>query len=170
MADMVHCPSCGLPYEASAKICVRCGIDLRTGKPLQTRLGGIEPDEGDEDDGPVEYTAWEKFVLTVGAFVPGVFRPMVLIVSILATVVALGLGWYAWVLFSFGMGFFAPIALGGVALIIYAQAVAWILIGRFELLHEALAEFEGRAWTVFSILVWGPFVAMFAIAKMVMSG
>lgn len=168
MPGQIHCKSCGTPYDASARICVRCGIDLRTGKPLRTSIGAPVPDADDEDDGPVTYTAWEKFQMAVGAFVPGLFRPMLLIVSLLVVCVAMVGGWFCLVLLGFGT-LFPAVAVGAVALIVYAQAVAWILIGRFELLHDALAEFDGRAWTLFAIIVWGPFFVVLALAKMATS-
>jgi len=166
-ADKVHCPSCGIPYDAGTLICTRCGIDIRTGRPLRTTVGAAASDEKEADEGPVEYTAWEKFVMAVGAFVPGVFRPKVLIASILMICVAAVAGGFGLMIFSLG-AVFAAVAVGATALILYAQAVAWVLIGRFALLQEALTEFDGKAWTIFSICVWGPFVALFAVAKKAM--
>ncbi len=44
-------------------------------------------------------------------------------------------------------------AVGALALITYAQVVARVLMGRFALLQEALTEFDGKAWAIFSICV-----------------
>lgn len=33
------CPDCGAAINAGAVICIKCGLDLRTGKKIDTKLG-----------------------------------------------------------------------------------------------------------------------------------
>ncbi len=72
------CPSCGKRFPADAKVCVQCGIDLRTGRSLITSRGIDESELREKVDGVLAVLGWfvplGLYPLTSDAF--GKFRPM----------------------------------------------------------------------------------------------
>ncbi len=164
MPEKIYCKVCGAEYDASARICTRCGVDLRTGKPLQTVVGPPVADD-DEDDGDVQdYTAWQKLVMGVGWFFPGLFSLRVVLLGSLMLIAAAVAGGFAVFFLALG-AIFATFSVGAFAIILYAHAVAWVLLGRVQSLRESLAEFDARAWALFAVAVWGPIIAALAWAK-----
>jgi len=146
-----RCWRCGTEYAADTVICVRCGIDLRTGETV-----GTDADEEEKAPAPM------RALLFIGELVPGLFRPVLLIVALLTAGVGLGVMWFSLLFLSWG-GVLTACAVGAGGLIIYAQAVALVLNGSFCLLHEALAELDGRRWLLFFLLLSVPFVILFTV-------
>ena len=52
------CPGCGKPHAAKAKICVDCGIDLKTGRAILTRSGVDENDVAIRTENVVSLISW----------------------------------------------------------------------------------------------------------------
>jgi hypothetical protein len=48
--DLSDCPSCGEPLAAGSVVCVKCGLDLRTGRYLQTTVVPKQDDAADADE------------------------------------------------------------------------------------------------------------------------
>ena len=151
------CPHCGTVYPPDTVICVKCGIDLRTGDELQT--------EAEPEPRP---SAIMTVLLFLGNLAPGVVRPMLLITSLLVAVIGLGIMVLGMHIFAMG-AVFAAVAILASGLVVYAQAVAWVLFGNFAMLPECLAELDGNQWFVFFIIVLAP-IAAFLIALHLASG
>jgi membrane associated rhomboid family serine protease len=64
-ADGIPCPSCGNRYPKRAKICVACGVDLRTGRPLITSHGFDEDDLQVKAENTIRLLSW---VVPTGLF------------------------------------------------------------------------------------------------------
>ena len=151
------CPHCGTVYPSETVICVKCGVDLRTGEELQT--------EAETEAG--QPTA-VRVLLFLANLVPGIVRPMLLITSLLVAVIGLGIMILGLHIFSMG-AVMAAVAILAAGLIVYAQAIAWVLFGRFALLVECLAELDSNQWLVFFFILFAP-IAAFFIALNVASG
>jgi hypothetical protein len=54
---------------------------------------------------------------------------------------------------------------GGFGLILYGQALAMMLTGESGLLHELLADFSGRQWLVFFVLLFMPFLVLYFLVQ-----
>ncbi len=148
MAEGRRCWRCGTEYGPDTVICVRCGIDLLTGEEIHA--------DADEQERPA---APMRALLFVGELVPGLFRPALLIVSLLTACVGLAVMRFALLFLEWG-AVLAVCAIGAGGLIIYAQAIALILNGSFCLLHDALAELDGKRWMLFFLLLSVPFVIL----------
>ena len=143
------CPHCGTDYPSETVICIHCGIDLRTGDALET--------EADPVRGPSGGTRALQFV---GDLMPGLFRPVLLIVALLVGCVGLGIMVFGWIIFTMG-AIFPAVAIMAAGLVVYAQAIGWVLTGSFALLTECLTDLEGNQWLLFFIVFFAPFVLVF---------
>lgn len=144
------CPGCGESYGGDSAICVRCGIDLRSGEVLARDAG-----PGQEAEERPPWWAWFP------ALCPGFFQVKTLVVSLLALV--LGAVCVGLCLLFLAMGvMFTAVSAGAVGVILYAQAVAMILTGEIALLNDALAEFDGSRWTAFFFALAIPFTVVIA--------
>ncbi len=148
------CPKCGTDYPSETVICVKCGVDLRTGEALET--------EADPVRGPSPGMQALQFV---GDLVPGLFRPALLITALLIGCVGLGILWFGWVLFGFG-AIFGAVAIMAAGLVTYAQGIAWVLYGRFSFLPECLAEFNSNQWLLFVVVLFAPMAAFFILLSL----
>jgi len=133
----LHCPQCGTSWPAGTVLCVRCGMNLLTGERTAPPPAPAALEEEPE-------TRLERFA---GRF-PGLFRAKTLVLSLIVLAMAAGCFVLCVVLLSMGVVMTAATA-GGVGLILYAQAVAWILTGEIQLLVEAMTEFDGPRWNAF---------------------
>ncbi len=113
----------------------------------------------EEEERPPNWA--ERAVLFVGEWVPGLFRPGVLIAAVFAAVIGLVVMGLCVFMFALGAVIIA-FPIGGAGLLIYAHAVAFVLTGQVNLLHEALSELEGKKWLPFLTLVVAP-IAGFVI-------
>ncbi len=152
--DLRTCPRCSGVYPQDVVVCVRCGIDLRTGQPLPTAQDA--PDEPDEAPPPW----WRLGPAYFAACFPGLLRPTVLIGAMLAGVLGLVVILLGLMLI---LGFMVVlsgsfVAAGG--LVIWAQGAAWIVQGEYGMLHDQLADFDGVQWNLFLLLVAAPIVLL----------
>ena len=154
-----RCPKCATEYPAETVICVWCGVDLRTGEAVATEVGEVRGPAPSGEAAESQPGAGRTLLRVVGGVVPGLFRPVFLVVSILVGCIGLGMLWFALVLFQVG-GLFAAVAVGAGGLIVYAQGIGWILAGEFAMLHECLADLDGKQWMVFFVVVSAPFVVL----------
>lgn len=160
--DKNLCWKCGAEYAPEVTVCVKCGINLETGDEMKTRTG----------DDAREPTGGEKALGVIGDWMPGLVRPGVVALSI---PVALG----GLAVMAFGFGFLGlrqyinigtTILTGIPGLLLYAQAVAWMISGRIVWLHEALADFAGRHWALFFSFMTLLFVILGGMARAVARG
>ena len=140
MNDTIRCRNCGVSYDLDTRLCVKCGTDLITGKSLFTRTGVEEVEEAEpETKSKVRDTA----LSIVGQLLPGLLRSSVVIFSTLGLVVASLIGGYAiWAIHE-GSPTGAAMMLG-LAVLVNAQATAWLVTGEFQLLVDAVSEMGGR--------------------------
>ncbi|MFP4057514.1 MAG: hypothetical protein ACLF0G_11660 [Candidatus Brocadiia bacterium] len=155
---VARCPGCGAPLARGGAPCVRCGSEVG-------RSPGAEPPEEDEEREGLAL----RVLLFVGELVPGLFRPGLVVLSLVLVVVGLGVLGFAAFLFSLGL-LFSPMAVGAVGLLAYAQGVAVLLNGQACLLSEALAELVGPQWLLFLALIAAPFVVMLLLLQSGMGG
>ncbi len=157
------CPSCKEPVTPSAVICLACGFNLKTGETLHTATTAEEPDDDEDDDveEEVPLTGWERVLETLGAWVPGLFRPKVVVAAVLVAIVGLAVMALGATLFASGM-VLAPllVAVGGA--VIFGQGVVWLFDGEICLLHDALTNLEGNQLFVLAICLAIPAITLFA--------
>jgi hypothetical protein len=144
------CPFCGAERGPDTKFCTECGSRLGApsiGRPLP------QPPQEEEQEvvGAARLLQWFM------EYFPGIFRPKVLVLSILALVVALGVGILALVMALLG-AVIPAMFIGGSAMVIYWTAVSWLLLGDLCMPSEALAEFNGTHWLIFALLAAAPVV------------
>ncbi len=149
-AGPVLCPKCGLNWPAGTVLCVQCGLNLQTGESI------APPAAAPVEAEPEPETRMERFAATV----PGLFRTKTLVLALIVFVMAAACFVLCIVLLSMGVVMTAATA-GGVGLILYAQAVAWILTGEIQLLVEAMSEFDGPRWNAFFLALAVPLTLTF---------
>ena len=150
------CPNCGSDVEDDAVICVRCGVNMRTG--FKADQHSVIADE-------MEITFRDRLVGWIWEYCPGLFRPVALIAAIVMTAIGwAGIGLALALLFSFP-GLFAPFFIGAAGFLFYAQGIAFFMVGEVWLLHDALVEFRGHQWTVFFALLSLPMVTALVYYK-----
>ena len=152
MEDRRVCWKCGEAYPEEVLICVECGVDLRTGDELKTN------EEPEEPLRPVQ-----KVAAFIGELAPGLFRPVLLVFSIIIMIVGL-------LVMAFGMGLMAlaPISsftIGAAGVIVYAHGISWILGVECGFLSGVLAEFDGKRWVLFFVILWAPMIILLAIVS-----
>lgn len=152
------CPSCGQAMSPGGVVCVHCGYDLRRGG----RVPAAAPQA--EDGGARARRAHGALITFVGEWLPGLLRPGVLLGVVVLG--AAGVGVIVLGLYLLALGTWIGCALvGAVGLVVYAQAVAWLLDGDFTLLHDALAGLDGARWALFFSLLLLPFTVLFGLLK-----
>ena len=158
--EAVTCPACGIVAAPGAVLCVECGLNIETGTP--TRVADEEPVEEAPPSLPM------RALQFVGEWMPGLLRPMVLVLSIVVGILGLGILAFGLALFGVGaiIGAFAVAAAG---VIVYAHAVAWLIDGGFGLLSDALVDFDGPRWGIFFLLLILPFVSVFLLIRVLLA-
>jgi hypothetical protein len=150
--DKRLCWKCGSVYDPETVICVKCGLNLETGEQFETHA---------EDDEP-EPPAAPGFYSFLDDWAPGLVRPGIILGSLFMTGLGVAVMGYALVILGMG-GLIAAVAIGAAGLVLCAHAVAWILVGRFALLNDALVDLRGNQWMVFSVLTLLPVVVGMAL-------
>ncbi|MEK7467974.1 MAG: hypothetical protein AAB074_11210 [Planctomycetota bacterium] len=150
-AGPVLCPNCAVNWPADTVLCVRCGLNLQTGENVAPPTPAAAEAEQEPE------TRLERFA----ARFPGLFRPKTLVASLIVLALAGGCFVLCVILMSMGVVMTAATA-GGVGLILYAQAVAWVLTGEIQLLVEAMTEFDGPRWNAFFLALAIPLTLAFA--------
>lgn len=168
------CPQCETEYEEEVCICVPCGIDLRTGQSLVTEVREQDEEGPDEEperetEEPEEEELWLRMARTIGQFVPGLFRPIVVACVLGVALLDCVIVYFAMLVFALG-AMFAGITMASVALVLYAQAVAWLLTARVELLTDALCEMDQLHIMMFLVAVFGPFMVLFVVMGLTAGG
>jgi hypothetical protein len=145
-------------YDAPFVVCIHCGMNLRTRRVEKPEVTREEDDE--ENVGP---SGSRRAAVWVAEYLPGLFRPVVLVVSILLGIVGLAICAFAVSLVFVGLllGSIGAASVGGVA---YAQAVAWFLTGEFRMLVDALVDFDSTRWMIFAVLLFLPGTILIIIA------
>jgi hypothetical protein len=143
-------------------VCVNCGFNAATGERVSTSTESGER----EDERPA---APLRAFLFVANLLPGLFRIKVLILSVVVGVA--GWGVLGLALFFMQLGtWISAFAIGAVGVIIYAQAIAWLVDGELSLLSNALTEFDGIRWAIFFTLLAAPLVAFFLLLRALLQG
>lgn len=146
------CPNCDFPLDRGVKLCVQCGYNLTTGARIETET------EKEED----YYPAWHKALIYVAEVMPGLFRPLNLLLFLVSIFLALILEYIGLAMLAFG-AFFACISICSFGLVIYAQGVILLLTDRLEFINQAFIDLEERQWTVFLIMVFTPCLVLFTL-------
>ena len=140
MSETIRCRNCGASYALDARLCVKCGTDLITGKAVFTRTGVEEVDEAELEAEP---TLRDTVMSIVGGLFPGLFRSSVVLLSLLGLGGASFIGAYAiWAIYEGSITGAAMML--GLAVLLNAQAMAWLVTGEIQLLVEAVSEMGGR--------------------------
>jgi len=154
--EALPCPRCNAPLDAGAVICHGCGMNLRTGRsPAE-----IGPEESAADFDEPRPSALVIVVEYFGAYLPGLFRPWLLVRAILWSIAGFAaMGFCAFFLILGAV--LSACMVGGLGLILYAQGLAILIQGETGLLHELLADMDGRHWLVLLALLFAPFVILY---------
>lgn len=125
-------------------------LPLHLQPSYMTDPGKVEPPSNEI---PEDVTFGRYLAAWIKAALPGFFKASTLIVSLL--VGGLGLGFItmalAFVIMFGAGGIFGSVAIGALGFVMYAQAVAWIIAGDFDILPDLLADFVGPQWTIFML-------------------
>ncbi|MCY3024687.1 MAG: hypothetical protein NTW87_37420 [Planctomycetota bacterium] len=151
MAEARRCWKCNASYPADTVICVRCGVNLVTGE----QTGG-----GASADGDAAPTRFGRLLNWLADTLPGLFRLRIVVAAVVVSLAAAFVFWLSLVLLLA-----APVSafpIGAFGLIMYGQALAWLLSGEFTLIHVAMSEFRGKDWSNFVLLLFLPIVLGFA--------
>jgi len=159
------CPSCRKPVTPDAVICLNCGFNLKTGEVLHTATSTAEP-ETDEAEQEAPLTGRERMFEILGQWVPGLFRPKVVVSALIVAAIGLAVMGLGATLFTSGM-VLAPllVAVGGA--IIFAQGIVWFFDGEICLLHDALTNLEGNQLFVLTLCLAAPVITLFAAMKQI---
>ena len=143
-----------------AILCVQCGLNLKTGQRVD--YDGLEDEAPEEEEGP---SLPLRMLIFVGELLPGMFRPGILLFSIIVGIIGFGVMGLGIVIFELG-AMLAGIAISAGGLVAYAQAIGMLLVGEAVFLSEALAEIDSRRWYLFFLILFAPFaVAIFFIRQ-----
>ena len=154
------CPQCGAPLTAQAILCPRCGMNLETGQAGRRHWEDEHLDVV-EEEAP---SSAMRAVIFVGEWLPGLFRPRVLILSVFCAV--MGFAVLGVCVFFLALGaVLAAFPVGALGLILHAQAVAMLLTGEITMLQEALAELDFNRWLLFVVILSTPFLVIFLILR-----
>lgn len=115
---------------------------------------------GDEDEEGLA----RKAAIWVLEIFPGVLSPVVLILSIIVLAISALVMWLGLSIFALG-GLITCFWIGGAGVLLFWTALSWIMYGHLANPVEALAEFEGKHWTVFTFLTGLLVVAFVLLAK-----
>lgn len=127
---------------------------MKTGRRIDLQVVN-DPVEVDEDELEEEEEAgppslgWRALAWTA-EYLPGLFRPVLLVCALLLAslgLVIIVMG----ILLMFSMVLLGSLAFLVVGSLAYAQAVSWVVYGGFELLTEALADFDSTRWVLWFI-------------------
>jgi len=146
---MSVCWKCRTQYPPEVESCVRCGVQLKAAPLME-----------DPEPPPEQFSARERFF---GRF-PGLLRPGLMGVACFVTAAAFALFYYALIMLKMGV-IFGAVGTGAVALVIYAQALTWVMMGEFLILHSALLDFNARDYPIFFALLFAPFLIFFLVLK-----
>lgn len=149
------CPACQHLIEPGVVICMKCGLNLKTGEQLETQIHK-------HDNTPW----WLKFLRFVYDVMPGIFRPLTIIAFILCLVLTFVLVWLGLFIISLG-AFLSGIAICSAALMVHAQGVAFLLAGEIQALKSAVVDFTERQMYAFGLMVFGPCLMILVIMVLV---
>ena len=138
------CPSCEGEMEHGTVVCVACGYNRETGQALDCRF--VEADTR---------PAWVRWLGFVHEWVPGLFAPRVLLLSVLAAAAGLVCAVLSLVLMGM-LVFVSAIAVGVAGYMCYAHGVAFMLTGEVQTLKDAMVDLRGGHWDLFLFATLAP--------------
>ena len=159
MSDPSKCPRCGVVYETSVTVCVHCGINLATGQKLDQQVEILQEEDREQPPRPHGLKLLARYI---PALLPGLFRPKVLIISMLMLLSGL-LMIILGVALALSMIFFEGMIIASVGVLAYAQTMAWLIAGELKMLPDALTDFDGAQWNMFTGAILIPIIAMFIL-------
>jgi hypothetical protein len=140
------CGKCGSPNMSTARFCARCGAPLAAGAKAPA-----EPQQ------PFLLRA----LMWLLALFPGLVRPKVVVLFILAIPIAAGLAGLGLSLLMLGLVFTGP-AIAAFGLLTYWTAWAWVFFGDVCMPADALAEFGTAQWLLMLLVTALP-IAVVAV-------
>ena len=160
-----RCAECGAELDAGTVLCLKCGYNLETGVKAQTAAAETEAApqamEDEEEDKPPSWD--DKVVAVFEAWMPGALKPGVLAFAVVLILGAFTLMWLTLYMMQQGVGMIALMS-AGLGVIVYAQGLAWLIVGEYQLLIEAMSDFDLYRWTVFLALLCPPYAIVFGLA------
>jgi len=144
----IVCDKCGSPNMSTSSFCARCGAPLASAR--RTRKERKRP-----------LFLLSALMWLLGLF-PGLVRPKVVILFVLAMPTAAGLGYLGMFLLRLG-GIFSGPAIAAFGLVTYWTAWAWMFYGDTCFPSEALADFDGTHWLLMLLVTVTP-IAIAALA------
>jgi hypothetical protein len=124
---------------------------METGKAVETSVNLAQPGAADEES--INFSM--KAVMLVAEYMPGLMKPVILLGSICMTIAGAFVFYVCIMIFSLGAALSA-FPIGAVAVICYAQAICWMMMGQFWILHDALSEFDSMRFAIFLTLLFTP--------------
>jgi hypothetical protein len=148
------CPHCGERCAAGDSYCTQCGARL----PVEDDGNGLRL----------------RAYLVAAAYwfldlAPGLVRPVVLIMSAIAILIAAAIGGLALYMGVLGAVISACL-IGGFGMLIYWTALSWVLYGDVVMPSEALSEFRAKHWWALVMLTLTPLAIGLALAERRLSG
>ena len=161
VAPVPRCPHCGEELSgAGAVLCLHCGFHLERGAVV-AEVAAAPPAP------VVKPPVLIRFLTALYDVAPGVFRPLNVVMFLLLVVIGVGIAGLAVLVLSFGL-FFETLYLGSFAMVVYAQALAFLFLPQLHSLKTAFIEIEGEAWTAYLTLLFAP--AVILIVGMFLAG
>lgn len=149
------CPRCGIECEAGLPTCPECGGYLGVRRKERVYVPAEKPP-------PEDTFGLPRPLYWFLSMFPGLASPTVIIVSAVMMVAAVMIVLLALMIFSLG-AMVAAMMIGGVGLMCYWAAIAWLLNGHVCMLTDALVDFDGRQWTVFWLFTLLPLSLLFLV-------
>lgn len=160
-----ECPRCHTLGTTADTFCANCGTELDQA-PTAAPAPEPEPEEEIPDHGGPG-TGTRLGLIFLDLF-PGVINFKVVVCSIIAMAFCLVALWVAMFLFTMGAMFTAFIC-GAGAIMVYWTVLGWLMTGDVMVPVEAMAEFQGKHWTVLIMATTIPIGLLFWVAKMVVA-
>lgn len=160
-----QCPRCGQWYARTTRVCVPCGVDLQTGKPIAVRVDRDTEDDDADEGRPNPLRVAGAFTL---ACLPGLRRPTVMAMSLIVTAVGVSLVLAGLIMLLSFFVLLSGMMMAGLGVLCYAQAVAWMIRGELALLNDCLVDFDGAQWNIFTLALLTPLAVIVGLGLWLM--
>ena len=158
-----ECPKCHTLWTNEDRFCGKCGIVLDQ-EPLPEP--GPEADFEEDEERIGGATAAGLWFLDL---LPGIASAKVLVCSIITFVLALIALWLAAAMLVNGV-WITMFFCGAGGIILYWTAWSWLLVGDVCVPVEAMAEFQGKHWTMLIMVTVIPIGLLFWVARTIAEG
>ncbi|MCC6580858.1 MAG: hypothetical protein IT440_10485 [Phycisphaeraceae bacterium] len=127
-----------------------------------------EYDDDEDDDEEPTATFLHRLLAILGQYMPGLFRPAVILMSSITTLIASALmGYGGWAGIEGEIQ--GSVMFVGLATLVHAQGIVWMVTGRIEMIHESIVDMDGL-WGIFVTLTLVPILLGIGITYVVGMG